>query len=159
MVGCQLTDNNRFVFYMKGKYNLMKGKDIYRSLFNCGLLFFLVIFTFTPACNNPERQLIGSWNMVEYKVNGNDQSDEIKVEWVFYEDGRFSQTLSIPAEGSSDEALWSFDPAGMKITLDYINKRSEVTWNVARLGDGILRVEYEIPGFFVEREFEKSIQQ
>ena len=135
----------------------MKGKDIYRSLFNYGLIIFLVIFT--PACNNPERQLIGSWKMVEYKINGNDEPEEIKVAWVFYEDGRFSQTLSIPDKGSSDEALWSFDPDGMKITLNYINKRSEVIWNVVRLGDDILRVEYEIPGFFVEREFEKANQQ
>ena len=133
----------------------MKGKDIYRSLFNYGLIIFLIIFTL--ACNDPEQQLIGSWRMVEYKINGNDEPDEIKVEWVFNEDGLFRQTLSISAEGSSDEALWSFDPAGMKITLDYINKRSEVIWNVVRLGDGILRVEYEIPGFFVEREFEKQI--
>jgi hypothetical protein len=142
---------------MKGKSDYMKGKDIYRSLFNYGLIIFLIIFTL--ACNDPEQQLIGSWRMVEYKINGNDEPDEIKVEWVFNEDGLFRQTLSIPAEGSSDEALWSFDPAGMKITLDYINKRSEVTWNVVRLGDGILRVEYEIPGFFVEREFEKTDHQ
>jgi len=54
-----------------------------------------------------------------------------------------------------DEAVWSIDPESKELTLDYIDKRSKVKWKIVRLEKDTLRVEYVIPGFFVEREFAK----
>lgn len=130
---------------------IMPCKIIYRWIISGALI--PVLFFFCLSCASPEKQITGSWEMVEYKVNGHDEPEEIEVEWVFHNDGRFVQSISIPSGGTPDEAAWSIDHDKTTLTIDYIDKRSEVIWKIVRLEDDTLRVEYRIPGFFVEREF------
>jgi hypothetical protein len=120
-----------------------------------GLIPAIILVMFSISCSDQDISVVGTWEMVEYKINGNDEPEEIGLEWTFMQDGFFIQKLSL-AEKSVDSARWSINPETMTLNIDYLKKRSEVNWKIVNLESRVLRVEYTIPGFFVEREFVKS---
>lgn len=140
----------RVIFFLLKPENFFYGSVI--------ILTLVIIFIGSLiSCSNSDRQIIGKWDMVEYKVNNQDRFGEFSGEWTFYEDGRFVQSFPTSVDKKNiDEALWSINQGNDELILDYMNKKSVVKWKIIRLEDDTLRVEYTIPGFFIEREFAKK---
>jgi hypothetical protein len=89
-----------------------------------------------------------------YRINYIDEPEEINVVWEFLNDGKFRQLVRYPEQETREEARWELTD-DQKLLLFYSGTERLVKWEVIYFQNDTLKVEYTMPGFFVERGFKK----
>ncbi len=127
-------------------------KLLTRTISIVSLTFFLI-----TACSEQKVQpLEGHWQMTSYRINYEDEPDEIKVHWQFNADGSFSQRIIYTTHETKENGNWHLSEDIASLTITYPRSNTQVEWAIIHLSDSLIRLEHTTPGFFVERSFEKQ---
>jgi len=114
-----------------------------------------LFFSFVGCSPKNKEDLAGTWKMTAYRVNHNPRQEDIKVTWNLKENGSLEQEINYSGQVVKESAHWKLlgDTA---LQIVYPGKQTEVIWRIVSLATSSMSLEYTIPGFFVERSFEKT---
>lgn len=116
-----------------------------------GLLFI------TSGCNSmtSDTKLEGNWEMTTYRINHQEEPDEIRVFWKFDADGSFGQRIVYATHETNEQGEWKLSDDEQWLIINYTRNKSVVEWEIKHIDDTLIQLEHTIPGFFVERSFKK----
>lgn len=133
------------------------SKIVKRLTFLVMWCLFGLLFT-TSGCSTPamDNKLEGNWEMTSYRINHDDESDEIQVYWEFGADGSFGQRIVYATHETNEHGEWKLSDDEQWLIISYPRNRTEVEWEIKHMDDTLIQLEHSIPGFFVERSFKKQ---
>ncbi|GEM_PF-1356015 len=123
-----------------------------------GWITFLALFVLTVlggCTSNPENNLTGEWEAVEYIVNEEDQLAFTTLNLELLKDGTFHQSIIKGEMEQARNGEWSYDHDQGMLHLEYENSVKN-TWDIIQTEDDHLHMtNSETAGFFVEWKFKR----
>lgn len=125
----------------------------------CKAIFIIVSMSllslFWGCSQQKDKVLTGTWEMITYRINHNDEHKDIKVIWKMKKDGSMQQVMNYTGADITEPATWSVMGDSV-LRIIYSDSQREVNWKIVSLEASAMSLEHTIPGFFVERSFIKT---
>ena len=112
-----------------------------------------ILIFFVNSCSYRSTSLIGEWGLEWSFLNGVKDMEEQSIKWVFFEDGTFIQSITTSFESEDLKGRWNYEKETSMLALNYSVNNTTVLWEITNFNNNELELNYETPGFFVERKF------